>query len=162
MPPAAMPFSRYLHCPGALAQDPASCASYGKLDFFPRGYLNQPAAWTRENQLKAGNTDHYSLFPIVLYGNPWPKLHFLPIHPLLLPRGVPVPEGCRGPAAPSRRHLLGEFGSVVTPAAFRWSVSLDGGHATPGFSTMVLTNLTDMPQWEKNVWALKDVSAGGW
>jgi hypothetical protein len=138
-----------------------SCASYGKLDFFPQGFTNEPAAWSRANQLKAGNKDKFTLFPIALYGNPWPKLHFLPIHPLLLPGGAPVPEACRVSSEWRRKRRAlqqADWGSVVEPAHFNWTTSLNGGPQIPGFGSMRLDNITDMPFWSMSVWNLRDVS----
>jgi hypothetical protein len=136
-----------------------TCASYGRLDFFPQGFENQPEAWTQPNQLAAGNRDRYSLYPIVLYGSPWPKLHFLPIHPLLLSGGPPVPAECRAAnASSSRRRTLAELGVVRRPATFSWRTRLDGGGDVPGFGDMSLDNMPDMPHWSKNIWKLKDVS----
>ena len=147
-------------CGAAAAAELADCASYGKLDFFPAGYANRPDAWTRPNQMKAGNDDRYSLFPIALFGHPAPKLHFLPIHPLMLPGGPPVPEACR-PAASWRRRTLGvEWGTVIRPAAFTWTATLDGRRAGGSYQT-ALSNLTEIPHWSASVWNLADVRGGG-
>lgn len=89
-----------------------------------------------------------------------PKLHFLPVHPLMLPGGRPVPEACR-PAASWRRRALGnvEWGTVIKPAAFTWTATLDGRQAGGSFQT-VLSNLTEIPHWTQNVWNLRDVRRG--
>ena len=83
---------------GAAPEAADGCASFGKLDFFPAGATNQPPAWSRRSQLSAGNEDRHSLFPIALFGHPRPRLHFMPVHPLLLAGGAPVPAACRVPA----------------------------------------------------------------
>jgi hypothetical protein len=173
MPPPRQPPSTLAAAAAALALAAApraaaaapppsakACADYGRLDFFPQGFPNEPAAWTREGQAKAGNADRYSLFPIALYGNPWPKLHFLPIHPLTLPGSAPAPPECRS-APSSRRRALAEAGAVRRPAAFTWETSLDGGPAQPGWGEMTLTSLGDVPHWSRSVWDLQDVSGGG-
>ncbi|GBF90010.1 hypothetical protein Rsub_02716 [Raphidocelis subcapitata] len=140
----------------AAVAEPRTCESYGKLDFFPQGFENEPKSWTQANQFAAGNSDRYSLYPVVMYGSPWPKLHFLPIHPLLLAGGPPVPVECRAASTSFRRRALAEWGVVRKPAAFSWRTRLDGGADVPGFGSMSLDSMQDMPHWSKNIWNLKD------
>lgn len=162
-PPSPTPLclvSRLTCSPGAAAAATATCATYGSLNFFPDGTTNQPDAWTRTNQQAAGNTAASALFPIALYGNPWPKLYFLPAHPLLS-TGQTAPPECRAPAGATRRlAAVDSSSSVIGAGTFTWMTALDGVASAAGTGAETLAAAAaEVPNWSMNVWGLADVSS---
>lgn len=113
----------------ASAQCPIS------LTFYPDGgigAINAPSAWSKRNQSDAGNDRDDALLPIALYGIPAPKLHAMPVSPVLGPAGTLVPGACTrgGPAAATRRRrelLQADGGPLAVPAKFSFRWSIDGG-----------------------------------